>query len=54
MMTNEKYTKIVNFMIPGARVFVLGYGHASHIVKCVISLKIFFTPMHRSDKLSIK
>ena len=33
MMTKEGSTKIVNFMTPGAKVLVLGYGHESHIVK---------------------
>ena len=32
MMTNEGST-IVNFMTPGAGVFVLGCGHISHIEK---------------------
>ena len=33
MMTKEGYTKIVNVMIPGTGVFMLGCGHISHIVK---------------------
>ena len=33
MITTEGSTKIVNFMIPGAGVLVLGRGHISHIVK---------------------
>ena len=33
MMTKEGSTKILNFMIPWAGVFVLGCGHISHIVK---------------------
>ena len=33
MTTKEGSTKIVNFMTPGAKVLVLGYGHESHIVK---------------------
>ena len=33
MMTKEGSTKIVNFMTPGAGVFVLGCDHMSHIVK---------------------
>ena len=33
MMTKEGSTKIVNFMIPGAGVLVLGRGHISYIVK---------------------
>ena len=32
-MTKEGSTIIVSFMIPGARVLVLGYGHIKHIVK---------------------
>ena len=46
--------KIINFMTPGAGVLVLGRGHISHIVKIHYFFKIFFfTPRHRSDKLSI-
>ena len=33
IMTKEGSTKIVNFMIPGAGVLVLGRGHISHLVK---------------------
>ena len=33
MMTKEGSTKILNFMIPGAGVLVLGCGYISHIVK---------------------
>ena len=33
IMTNEGSTKTLNFMTPGAGVFVLGCGHISHIVK---------------------
>ena len=33
MMTKEGFTKIVNFMTPGAGVLVLERGHISHIVK---------------------
>ena len=33
MMTKEGFTKIINFMTPGAGVLVLGRGHISHIVK---------------------
>ena len=55
MMTKEGSTKIVTFMTPGAGVLVLGHGHISHIMKmymyCIF--KIFSTPRHRSDKLSI-
>ena len=32
-MTKKGSTKIVNFMTPGAGVFVLGRGHISHLVK---------------------
>ena len=32
-MTKEGSTKIINFMIPGAGVLVLGCDHISHIVK---------------------
>ena len=41
MMTKEGSTKIVNFMTPGAELLVLGCAHLSHIMKCVISSKIF-------------
>ena len=55
MMTKEGSTKIINFMTPGAGVLMLGRGHISHIVKCIISLKIYFsTPRHRLSKLNIK
>ena len=33
MIIKEGFTKIVNFMIPGVAVLVLGRGHISHIVK---------------------
>ena len=33
MITKEGFTKIMNFMTPGAEVLVLGRGHISHIVK---------------------
>ena len=42
MMTKEGSIKIVNFMTPGAGVLVLGRGHISHIMKCIISLKTSF------------
>ena len=53
MITKEGSTKNVNFMTPGAGFLVLGHGHTS--LKCIISLKIFFSihMQHRSDKLSI-
>ena len=54
MMTKGVSTKIVNFMTPGAGVFVLGRGHISHKVKMHYSFKIvYFTLRHRSEKLSI-
>ena len=31
MMAKEGSTKIVNFMIPGAEVLLLGHDHLSHI-----------------------
>ena len=34
-MTKEGYTKIVNFMSPGAGVLMLGRGHISHYCKYV-------------------
>ena len=33
MITKKGSTKVVNFMTPGAGVFVLGHGHISHIHK---------------------
>ena len=54
IINKEWSTKIVYFMTLGAGVLVLGGCHLSHVVKIIISLKIFFsTTMHRSDKLSI-
>ena len=52
MMPKKGYTKFVNFMNHRARILVLGCGHIRYIVKCIISLKIFFSSLrHRSDKL---
>ena len=54
LMTKEGSTKIVNYMTPGAGIFVLRCGHMIHIVNMHYFLKIFFsTPRHRSNKLSI-
>ena len=36
MMTMEEYTKIVNFMNPGAGVLVLGRGH-------IVNMQYFFS-----------
>ena len=53
MMTKEGFTKIVNFMTPGAVVLVLGRDRISHKRKMhYFCKKIFSTPRHRSDKLS--
>ena len=49
MMTKEGSTKIVNFMTPGAGVFVLGRSHTNHIVKIHISLKFFSTPVDQTN-----
>ena len=49
MMTDEGYTKIVNFMTPGAGVLVLRRGHILHIIKVY---QLLSTPELRSDKLS--
>ena len=50
----EGFTKIVNFRTPGQGVFVQERGHIGHIVKMHYSFKIFFfTPSHKSDKLTI-
>ena len=49
MMTDEGYTKIVNFMTPGAGVLVLRRGHIIHIIKVY---QLLSTPELRSDKLS--
>ena len=55
MMTKEGSTKIINFMIPGAGVLVLGRGLISHIVKIHQSYKNHIsTPRHESDKLCIE
>ena len=43
IMTEKGSTKIVNFKTPVAEVLVLGHGDISHIVKCIILLKIFFS-----------
>ena len=41
-------------MIPGEGAPLLGHRHIGHIVKCIISLKIFFsTSRHRLDKLRV-
>ena len=54
MINKVGSTKIVNSTTPGARVLVLGRDYISHLVKSIISLKIFvFTPRHISNKLSI-
>ena len=54
MMTKEGSTKIVNYMTPWAGILALGCGHIDHIVKVHYSFKIFFfTPSHKSDKLTI-
>ena len=46
MITKEGSTKIINFMIPGVKVVVLGGAHIlGHLVKMYFSLK------HKSDKL---
>ena len=47
MMTNVGFTKIINFMTPGAVVLVLGRGHISHIGKMhYFFKKILFTLRH--------
>ena len=38
VMTKEGFTKIVNFMFPGAGVLVQRRGHISHIVKIAVFL----------------
>ena len=55
MMTKEGCTKLVIFINSGAGVLALGCGHISHIVKMHYLKKkiLFFTPRHKSDKLSI-
>ena len=43
-MTKEEFTKIVNFMTPGAGVLKLGCGHIlSHIMKISYFFKTFFS-----------
>ena len=47
MMTKEVSNEIVNFMTPGAEVFVLGSGHISHIVNMHEFYKnLLSTPLH--------
>ena len=54
MMTKIVSTKILTNMTPGAGVLALGRGRLSLIVKIhYFFLKIFSTPKHRSNKLSI-
>ena len=54
MMTKEGFTKIVNFMTPGAGVLALERGHMLYSGNAFFPNKIiFFTPRHRSNKLSI-
>ena len=45
LMTKKGCTKIVNFMIPGAGVLMLGRGHISHYSEYVLSstLSIYST-----------
>ena len=55
MTIKEGATKIVSFMTLGAGVLELGCGHLSHIVKIIVSLKIFFsTPRLRSQEVSVE
>ena len=55
LMTKESFNKIVDFMTPGVGVLVPGRGYISHIVKCIMSIKIFLSTLrHDSDKLSDK
>ena len=42
MMTKEGFTKIVNFMTPGAGVLALGCGPMCYIMKMHYSLIIFY------------
>ena len=55
MMANEGSTKIVNFMIPGAEVLLLGHDHLSLIVFVCLFVKgfsshsRFFTHMETSS-----
>ena len=47
MKSKEGSIKTVNFLTPGAEVFVLWHGHVSHRVKCITSLKFLCsTPRH--------
>ena len=51
ILTNEGYTKIVNFMTTDAGVLMLGREHISHIVKMPYLCKnLFSSPRHLSDK----
>ena len=53
MMTKEGYTKIVNFITPGAGILVLWHGHICHIVKMHYFIKNIPSPIYISDKLGI-
>ena len=43
MMRRNAFSKIVNFIAPGSVVLVLGQGSIDYIMKCINSLKIFFS-----------
>ena len=45
-MTKKRFTKIVNFMTPGAGVLVLGHGHISHIVEMHYFFKNLLCKFH--------
>lgn len=51
MMTKVVSINIINFMTPWEVFFMLRRSHISHLVKCIIPLKIS-NLAHDSDKLS--
>ena len=55
MITKERSTKIIIFMLPGSGVLVLGRGHICHIVKMHYFFKKKFSlpRIDQTDKLSI-
>ena len=45
IINREESTRIEHFTIPGAGVPVLKRGQISHIVRCIISSKVFFSTL---------
>ena len=53
MTTQEGFTKMINFMTPGAAFLVLRCGHISHIVKMHYFLTILFSLGFRQTKFIV-